>query len=86
MIANVTPAANYYEETLSTLNYANRAKNLRVMLKKNVLEREDVDLDKSRDKKEQQDKVVIGLKNEILELRKLLSERDASKKSIFKNL
>lgn len=81
MIANVTPAANFYEETLSTLNYANRAKNLRVMLKKNVLEREDLNFDNSLIKKTEQDKVVNSLKNEILELRKLLSERDSSKKS-----
>ncbi len=83
MIANVTPAVKYYEETLSTLNYANRAKNLRVMLKKNVLEREDLDLDKSLLKKAQQEKIVNSLKNEVLELKKLLSERNHSQESII---
>jgi len=87
MIANVTPASNCYEETLSALNFANRAKNIRVMLKKNVLEREDLDMDKSIIKKAQKDKVVVdSLKNEILELRKMLSERDTTNKGFLINM
>lgn len=86
MIANVTPAAQNYEETLSTLNYANRAKNIRVLLKKNVLEREDYynpEIEKMLGDKALQQKLVSGLKSEIVELRKLLGERDAVKKSIL---
>ena len=84
MIANVTPASAFYEETLNTLNYANRAKNIRVTLKKNILEKEDLDLNKSLSNK-QQDKIVNSLKNEIFELRRLLNERNDGdrKKSNF---
>ena len=80
MIANVTPASAFYEETLNTLNYANRAKNIRVILKKNILTKEDLDINKSLDNK-QQDKIVNSLKNEIFELRKLLNERNNDRKT-----
>jgi len=95
MIANVSPAAIHYEETMNTLNYANRAKNIRVTLKKNILEKEDLNDINDRNSKgnkggigsAMQEKVVNSLKNEILELRKLLNDRNdgIKKKSIFEN-
>ncbi len=37
MIANISPAASSFEETLNTLKYANRAKNIKTTVKRNVL-------------------------------------------------
>jgi len=37
MIANITPAASSFEETLNTLKYANRAKKIKTQATKNVL-------------------------------------------------
>jgi kinesin family protein 18/19 len=37
MIANVSPAAYSFEETLNTLKYANRAKNIKTKVSRNVL-------------------------------------------------
>lgn len=83
MIATVSPSASNYEETLNTLNYANRAKSIRVILKKNILEIEDLNSEKSLVMKANQEKVLNGLKSEIIELRKLLSEKSNEKKSKF---
>ncbi len=84
MIANVSPAAIHYEDTLNTLNYANRAKNIRVTLRKNILEKENlIELNDKNSKGVKgtigiamQDKVVNNLKNEIFELRKLLNDKN----------
>ena len=35
MIANVSPGSNSFEETINTLKYANRAKNLKTKMTKN---------------------------------------------------
>ena len=37
MIANISPAESSFEETLNTLKYANRAKNIKTQVKRNVL-------------------------------------------------
>jgi hypothetical protein len=37
MIANVAPNSNSFEETLNTLKYANRAKNIKTNVVRNVL-------------------------------------------------
>lgn len=37
MIANVSPAVQAFEDTYNTLNYANRAKNIKTNIKRNVL-------------------------------------------------
>jgi len=37
MIANVSPAITAFEDTYNTLNYANRAKNIKTVVKRNVL-------------------------------------------------
>ena len=38
MIANVSPSVKSFEETLNTVKYANRAKNIKTKIKRNVLE------------------------------------------------
>jgi kinesin family protein 18/19 len=35
MIANLSPAANSFEETINTLKYANRAKNIKTKVQSN---------------------------------------------------
>lgn len=40
MIANISPSILTLDETLNTLKYANRAKNIKINLKKNVIETE----------------------------------------------
>jgi kinesin family protein 18/19 len=37
MIANISPAAGCYEDTLNTLKYASRAKRIKVKASKNVI-------------------------------------------------
>jgi kinesin family protein 18/19 len=37
MIANISPGVPSYEETYNTLIYANRAKNIKTVLNRNVL-------------------------------------------------
>ena len=37
MIANVSPAVICFEDTYNTLNYANRAKNIKLNAERNVL-------------------------------------------------
>lgn len=76
MIGNVTPSVNFYEETLNTLNYANRAKNIKVVLKKNIIENNELLSSHSSPKK---DGMINSLKNEIIQLKKLLKERYDSK-------
>lgn len=36
MIANISPSGQNYEDTLNTLKYANRTKNLKTKVKRNV--------------------------------------------------
>lgn len=37
MIANISPSGENYEDTLNTLKYANRTKDLKTRIKKNVV-------------------------------------------------
>ena len=37
MIANISPSSQNYEDTLNTLKYANRTKDLKTKIKKNIL-------------------------------------------------
>ena len=37
MIANISPSGQNYEDTLNTLKYANRTKDLKTKIKKNVV-------------------------------------------------
>jgi kinesin family protein 18/19 len=38
MIANISPAFSSYEDTLNTLKYADRAKQIKTVVKRNVLD------------------------------------------------
>jgi kinesin family protein 18/19 len=38
MIANISPAFNAYEDTINTLKYADRAKQIKTIVKRNVLD------------------------------------------------
>ena len=64
MIANISPSLTTLEETVNTLKYANRAKNIKTNLKKNVVENVNVS---------NFDHIIDGLKNEIENLRHQLA-------------
>lgn len=70
MIANISPSILSIEDTLNTLKYANRAKNIKVILKKNVIEQTDYHISKY-------DEVVNSLKSEIEQLKFQLSKKHA---------
>jgi kinesin family member 18/19 len=69
MIANISPSILSIEETLNTLKYANRAKNIKVSLKKNVVEQTDYHISKY-------DEVVNALKSEIEQLKFQLAKKN----------
>jgi len=64
MIANISPSILNIEETMNTLKYANRAKNIKVNVKKNVIQ--DVNVSNF-------DHIIEGLKSEIENLRHQLA-------------
>ena len=64
MIANISPSILNIEETINTLKYANRAKNIKTNLKKNIIE----NVNSSNF-----DQIIDGLKNEIEDLRHQLA-------------
>lgn len=65
MIANISPSVFSIEDTMNTLKYANRAKNIKSMIKRNVL---DVDYHLNK-----YDEMISSLKNEVDELRSQLA-------------
>lgn len=65
MIANISPSIYTLEDTLNTLKYANRAKNIKTNIKRNVL---DVDFHINK-----YDEVISNLKNELESLRHSLA-------------
>ena len=67
MIANISPSLLCIEETLNTLKYANRAKNIKIKLKKNIIEF-DIHISKY-------DEVVNALKSEIDDLKMKLQKK-----------
>ncbi|KAG7387549.1 Kinesin-like protein kif19 [Phytophthora pseudosyringae] len=64
MIANVSLAASSVEETLNTLKYANRAKNIKTTVRRNIVEPEQPTLN--------QGSLVANLQEEIATLKKAL--------------
>jgi kinesin family protein 18/19 len=64
MIANISPSILNIEETMNTLKYANRAKNIKVNVKKNIIQ----DMNVSNF-----DHIIEGLKSEIENLRHQLA-------------
>ncbi|XP_025087889.1 kinesin-like protein KIF18B isoform X2 [Pomacea canaliculata] len=71
MIAAVSPSGQSYEDTYNTLKYADRAKNIRLSMKRNVLS---VDFHVSR-----YGHIVEELRKEIRELKIKLQEKEESK-------
>ncbi|EGD73729.1 kinesin motor domain-containing protein [Salpingoeca rosetta] len=61
MIANCSPSSRSFEDTYNTLNYANRAKNIKVTLRKNVV---NVDFHVTRYKK-----IVESLQSELTSIK-----------------
>ena len=69
MIATVSQALTAFDETMFTLQYANRAKNLKVNIKKNILEKNDVRINKY-------DEFIQNIKEEIVDIKKNILEQD----------
>lgn len=65
MIANISPSLFAMDDTLNTLKYANRAKNIKTTVKRNVL---DVDYHIGK-----YDEVISNLKTELETLRHQLA-------------
>ncbi len=66
MITNISPAFTAYEDTLNTLKYADRAKQIKTVVKRNVL---NVEFHISN-----YTKIINQLREEILSLRNQLSQ------------
>ncbi|PVV00824.1 hypothetical protein BB560_004780 [Smittium megazygosporum] len=69
MITCISPASTYYEETLNTLKYASRAKNIKTTLNKNTVSSK-VHVAQYTKKIQEQSLEIARLQKEILELRK----------------
>lgn len=65
MIVNVSPSLLSMDDTINTLNYASRAKNIKTAVKKNVYEHNPT----------KYDEVVNAMKDEIQELKRQLENR-----------
>ena len=74
MIANVSPSSETFEDTFNTLKYADRAKKIKISLKKNIL---NVDLHVA-----QYAKVVEDLRGEISLLKKRIQELESENESL----
>lgn len=70
MIACISPFHKYYEDTHNTLEYANRAKNIKTKIEKNLYN-VDVHIIKYKE-------IINELKNEIKQLRNVLSQNPAN--------
>jgi len=70
MIANVSPSVSTFDDTYNTLKYANRAKNIKTQVQRNVL---NVQYHISN-----YNQIIANLKNEISDLKTQLSKRDLS--------
>jgi len=68
MIANISPASSTFEDTYNTLKYANRAKNIKTQVNRNVL---NVQYHISN-----YTNIINNLKNEISELRNALTKKE----------
>jgi kinesin family protein 18/19 len=75
MIANISPSLLCIEDTINTLKYANRAKNIKVNIKKNI---KDKNLHISK-----YDDVINALKSEVEYLKVQLDAKAFSPKSII---
>ena len=78
MIANISPSIFSIEDSLNTLKYANRAKNIKSNIKRNVL---DVDYHLNK-----YDDLISNLKNEIEDLRQQVASKIHDQHLISKNI
>ena len=69
MIATVSPSIDSFDETMFTLQYANKAKGVKVVLKKNVLELETPRINKY-------DEYIQNLREEIEEINGQIGEKE----------
>jgi len=67
MIANISPGVSSYEDTLNTLKYANRAKDIKTVQSMNIVETNTIDLDEYTE-------MIKKLQQENLELKKAIKE------------
>lgn len=67
MIANISPSPISFEDTYNTLNYANRAKNIKTKVERNVLSVENHISNYAN--------IIEGLKKENENLKRLLNEK-----------
>lgn len=65
MIVNVSPSILSFEDTINTLNYASKAKNIKTAVKKNVYEHSPT----------KYDEVINAMKDEIDELKRQLETK-----------
>lgn len=75
MIANVSPSVTTFDDTYNTLKYANRAKNIKTQLQRNVM---NVQYHISN-----YNQIIGNLKNEIAELKNQLAKRDFTLNNIL---
>ena len=69
MISTISQALVAFDETMFTLQYANRAKNLKVNIKKNIVKKVDVRINKY-------DEFIQNIKEEIVDIKKNILEQD----------
>ena len=69
MIATVSQALLAFDETMFTLQYANKAKNLKVNIKQNIIEKVDIRINKY-------DEFIKNIKEEIIDIKKNINEQD----------
>ena len=78
MIANVSPSINAFDDTYNTLKYANRAKNIKTVVTRNVLN--------AQYHISNYVNIINGLKNEVNQLKKQLQLQKINNLNINKNI
>ena len=68
MIANISPCSSNFEDTFNTLKYANRTKDLKTNVKKNV---DDVKVHVT-----EYEKIIKSLRNDIVQLKTDIIKKD----------
>lgn len=75
MVATVSPSSLCYEDTLNTLKYANRAKEIRAQLKKNVVN--------VQFHVHQYKQIVTQLREEVACLKEKLAQQEREKEALL---
>jgi len=78
IIATVSMALDSFDETMFTLNFANKAKNLKLNLKKNIIPTKETGINKY-------DKFISNIKEEIVEIKKDILKQEGFKDSNERN-